>query len=609
MKKCNGCKRTLEELSFTRKNKIHARCNDCSSNASCKTNICEICGINAIYNIEGLKWGRFCKTHKELGMVDIKNKKCIYSGCKTIPFYNKEGETKGLYCSIHKEPGMINVKDKVCIHPGCKTIPFYNKEGETKGLYCSIHKENNMVNVKDKVCIHPGCKTIPFYNKEGETKGLYCSIHKENNMVNVKSKTCIHPGCKIIPTYNKEGETKGLYCSIHKENNMVNVKAKTCIHPGCKIQPIYNKEGEPKGLFCDIHKEPGMINVKDKICIHPGCKTLPTYNKEAETKALYCNIHKEDNMVNVRNKKCIHPGCKTIPNYNKEGETKGLYCNDHKEPEMIDIKNKTCIYPGCKTICNFGYCSQSPCHCAQHKLDYMIIKPKRICLGNDEEECKDMAIYGNDKPLHCEDHKLEGEICWLVKKCENCGRDKELLNREGLCGMCCDKPFYEESKRINKMKETIMVKYLRDNIKENKEILADRIIDSTCNLYRPDILYDCGTHIVVAECDENQHKNYPWESCSLNKSLEHMEEKRMYEIMVAYGLPAIFIRWNPDNFNVNGSINKKYNNSKRLEMLVKWVNYCMKMEVEPGVIYKKLFYDEYEEGDMSFKKIEEADLI
>ena len=35
----------------------------------------------------------------------------------------------------------------------------------------------------------------------------------------------------------------------------------------------------------------------------------------------------------------------------------------------------------------------------------------------------------------------------------------------------------------------------------------------------------------------------------------------------------------------------------------------MKMEGNKGVSYKKLFYDEYEEGDISFKKIEEADLI
>jgi hypothetical protein len=112
-----------------------------------------------------------------------------------------------------------------------------------------------------------------------------------------------------------------------------------------------------------------------------------------------------------------------------------------------------------------------------------------------------------------------------------------------------------------------MVRYLRDNIKEYKEILADRIIDSTCNLYRPDILYDCGTHIVVVECDENQHKNYPWESCSLNRSLEHMEEKRMYEIMVAYGLPAIFIRWNPDKY-------KPANENKKQELLKKRHKLC-----------------------------------
>ena len=536
-----------------------------------KKNFCETCGKIACFNIDGLTWGRFCDKHKEPGMVDVKHKTCIHPGCKTQPTYNKEGETKALFCSIHKEPGMVDVKHKTCIHPGCKTRPHYNKEGEDKALYCSIHKEAGMVNVKNKTCIHPGCKTQPNYNKEGETKALYCSIHKEPGMVDVKNKTCIHPGCKTLPTYNKEGETKRLYCNIHKEPGMVDVMNKTCIHPGCKIIPLFNKEGEDKALYCGKHKELGMVNVKSKTCIHPGCKTRP--------------------------------------NYNKEGEDKSLYCNTHKEQGMIDVSHKTCIHPGCKTRQGFGYCCLSPSHCAQHKLAYMIIKPTRTCEGNDDEDCKDNAIYGKTEPLHCEDHKLEGEICWLVKKCVNCGRDKELLNKDGLCGMCCDKPFYDESKRLNKIKETIMVKYLRENIEEGNEILADRIIDSICNLYRPDILYDCGTHIVVVECDEFQHKKYNWENCATNRSLEHKEEKRMYEIMVAYGLPAIFVRWNPDNFKVNGTVNKKYNNSKRLDMLVKWVNYYMKMEVEPGVIYKKLFYDEYEEGDMSFKKIEETDLI
>ncbi len=497
---------------------------------------------------------------------------------------------------------------KICIYYECKKNAIFNKEGELYPLFCSVHKEYTMVDVKNKKCIYSGCKTTSSFNKQGETKPLYCSLHKENDMVNVKDKTCIYTGCKIIPKFNNEGETKPLYCSLHKEPGMIDIKCKTCIHTGCRIRPSFNKEGEIKPLYCHNHKENDMVNVKDKTCIYTGCKIIPRFNKEGETKGIYCHNHKENDMVNVKYKKCIYSGCKTTPSFNKEGETKRLYCSLHKERGMVDVKTKTCIYTGCKTQCIFGYCGQTPSHCNKHKVDYMINKPKRTCVGNDEEDCKDIAIYGKDEPLHCDDHKLQDEICWLVKRCSNCGRDKELLNKYDLCGICCDKPFYEESKRINKLKETTMVKYLRENI-NIPEILADRIIDSTCNLYRPDILYDCGTHIVVVECDENQHKNYPWESCSLNRSLEHMEEKRMYEIMVAYGLPSIFIRWNPDNFNVNGTINKKYNGKKRLEVLVKWINECIKMKVDQGVFYKKIFYDEYDENNMCFKKIEETDLL
>ena len=36
MKKCNSCKRELQEISFTRKDKIYSRCNECSENSSNK---------------------------------------------------------------------------------------------------------------------------------------------------------------------------------------------------------------------------------------------------------------------------------------------------------------------------------------------------------------------------------------------------------------------------------------------------------------------------------------------------------------------------------------------------------------------------------------------
>jgi hypothetical protein len=541
-----------------------------SNNTIIKKNICEVCGINAIFNFQSLKHGRFCLSHKEIGMVNVRDNICIKEDCNLTASFNFEGELKRIYCNSHKETGMVNVKNRKCKEEGCNSTPSYNVKEENTPIFCKRHKEDNMVNVKDKKCISDGCLNIPSFNYESNTKGILCSIHKTENMVDV----------------------------IHKK----------CEKEGCNSSPGFNFKGETKRRFCEKHKEDNMVNVKTKKCLNNGCEKVPSFNYINERVGKYCIDHKKDFMVNVKTKKCISDCCERTASFNIEGK-QAKYCFHHKLPNMINNKHSYCIYENCKTRAYYGYCGQPLTHCNQHKLDYMIRKTKRTCSGNDEEDCKECATYGKDEPLHCVDHSLEGEICWLVKRCSNCGRDNEILNKDNLCGICCDKPFYEESKRVNKLKETIMVKYLRNKVK-GQEILADRIIDSTCNLYRPDILYDCGTHIVVIECDENQHKNYPWETCSLNKSLEHMEEKRMYEIMVAYGLPAVFIRWNPDAFKVNGVVNKKYNNDKRLEMLIKWVNYCFnKMEVSHGLVYKKLFYDEYQEDDLSFKRVEEEDLV
>jgi hypothetical protein len=85
----------------------------------------------------------------------------------------------------------------------------------------------------------------------------------------------------------------------------------------------------------------------------------------------------------------------------------------------------------------------------------------------------------------------------------------------------------------------------------------------------------------------------------------------MFEIQQACGIPCIFIRWNPDNFRVNDVICKKYNNQKRLELLVKWIEYCIKQDIrkEQPPMYIELFYDNYDEGNIEFKYIREEDVI
>ena len=262
---------------------------------------------------------------------------CIENGCKKRPYYNKEGETKGLYCSAHKQVGMVNVVNKKCLHEGCNVHPIYNKEGETKGLYCSTHKQAGMVDVKHKKCLHEGCNVIPNYNKEGETKGLYCFAHKQAVMVDVVNKRCLHEGCNVRPSYNKDGETKGLYCSAHKQAGMVDVVSKTCIQDGCNVIPYYNKEGETKGLYCFAHKQAGMVNVEAKKCLHEGCNVQPKYNKEGETKGLYCSAHKQTGMVDVKNQSCKSEWCSTQVQHKYDGYCR--FCFMHLFPDKPVSRN------------------------------------------------------------------------------------------------------------------------------------------------------------------------------------------------------------------------------------------------------------------------------
>lgn len=43
--------------------------------------------------------------------------KCQEEGCDKYSSFNYEGETIYLYCNTHKKVGMVNVKSKRCIHP------------------------------------------------------------------------------------------------------------------------------------------------------------------------------------------------------------------------------------------------------------------------------------------------------------------------------------------------------------------------------------------------------------------------------------------------------------------------------------------------------------
>jgi hypothetical protein len=498
-RKCHQCKQTLDISHFTDNDKVYSKCNDCRERINNRKpkNLCEVCGIRACFNYDGQKQGKYCKEHKEVGMVDIKHSKCIK--CE-------------------------------------KKVPCFNKHSETVATHCGDCKEVYMINVIER------------------RKCIKCE--------------------KKRPNFNKPGETVATHCGDCKEVYMIDI-----IHPKC--------------IKCE--------------------KKRPNFNKPGETVATHCGDCKEVGMINITHSKCIK--CeKKRPNFNKPGETVATHCGDCKEVGMIDVIHSRCQTDGCNTRVQYGYCGQSPILCAKHRDKHsdknrLFIKPKRVCIGNDDEECKDIAEYGKTEPTHCHEHKTEDEIHLVAQICKQCSWN-DLLNKDGLCvNRCAPNRVYIQIKQ-EKKKEKLVMNYLDKyvNLSNIIDIKDDKIVDSRCNKTRPDRIYDVGTHCIIIEVDEDQHKGDRSSCCKG----EIGELARMHEIQnaIGLGLHCIFLRFNPDNFRVAGKL-QKVNMNERLKILVKWIEKCAEMkpdrELQP-VKYKYLFYDEYNETDVSFLEIDDTQL-
>jgi len=439
-------------------------------------------------------------------------------------------------------------------------------------------------------CSYLNCNTRPSFNKPGETKGLYCKEHTKNDMIYVTAKTCIEKGCTTIPSFNKPGETKRLYCKKHAKDGMIYITVKTCIEKGCTTQPTFNKPGERKGLYCKEHAKNGMRCVTVKTCIEKGCTTIPNFNKHGEIKGLYCKEHAKDGMICVTVKPCIEKGCIIQPNFNKPGETKGLYCKEHSKDGMINVTDKTCIEKGCTTRPNFGLPGNKALYCCKHKKDGMIARPKHLCEFG---KCREISTFGYKKAQFCENHAEKDMINLIEKECKGC-KIVMILNQNKLCYFCDPKT----QKRYIKAHETEMKHWL--DVNGYKYESHDKMIDKgACIRNRPDFIFESnsGSHYIVLEVDENQHK------FSKNYS-EDCECTRMVNISQALGMPTIFIRYNPDKFKKNKkSVDIK--KSKRLNTLKTYLNCALEKHIEDvrdlGYLsFVQLFYDDYDETNTQY---------
>jgi hypothetical protein len=568
VKKCFGCKKTLPFERFQENNHEYAKCHTCRTKLITKKNICEQCGLRASFHYSGNKFGARCSTHKEPEMIDVVSVKCKQCNIKR-PTYNYQTEKKPNYCKDCKKDGMIDIRHKKCEKCQEKR-PTFNYPYESIAKYCNLCKDINMIDVINKKC--KKCKKKqPSYNWVGESVSIYCYDCKEDNMVDIKHKKC--EKCKNkIPNFNFEGETVPKFCANCKDNNMIDIMHRLCKKCN-KVRPTFNYKEKFTPIFCVNCKMPNMVNITDKMCI--GCNII-------------------------------------IPVFNYKTETTPIYCNNCKKPDMVNIVDRSCVEHGCCKRANYALPGVMPSHCLTHKTDGMMRDPRRLCQGTEQEECKENATHGIDKPIHCEEHASEDEYCLAERRCPQCG-SLDILNKQGICVNTCslvEKDFLMK-KRIKRHEEFIG-KLLEAEIDIKSTVIEmwrDSVIDPSCTRCRPDFAYHCGTHVVVVEVDEEQHRSYT--NCGHTKEEKlKAEQRRMYQISTVFqGTPIVFLRYNPDTYKDSEGKKGSVPNKKRHDTLVRWVKKCLRMKWEQGIHVKYLFYDGYDETDGNFHTIMEADVV
>ncbi|AYV79139.1 MAG: hypothetical protein Faunusvirus3_19 [Faunusvirus sp.] len=410
------------------------------------------------------------------------------------------------------------------------------------------------------------CDTIPSFALFGDT-AIYCKKHAEPNMVDVNNKHCIK--CDTQSSYGLIGDV-ATHCKQHAEPDMINVVSKRCVL--CDKHPTFGLIGDAPSC-CSEHAKPNMIDVKHKKCI--ACDKIPYFGLVGDAPT-HCKTHADPNMIDVKNKhKCLK--CNKQPNFGLPGDAPS-YCIKHAKPNMINVNSKRCDDNGCKISVRYGIPGNNASKCATHKKKNMIANPKTKCIS---DGCKEIALYGtNKKQQHCEGHRAENEINLIERECTSC-KLSYILNKDNLCYNCDS----VNGIKMRLRKQNQIKAYLDQN--KFEYVSCDKMIDDgDCDKMRPDFLFDCGTHFLILEVDEDQHKS----------RLCECEITRMMNIANILYMPVIFIRYNPDEYKIGDEkIDPTF--FTRIKELHKYLKHYMKPNtVEKfgmlSVIY--IYYNNYD---------------
>lgn len=414
----------------------------------------------------------------------------------------------------------------ICKSPGCSRQALYGPQGG-RATYCGAHKLDGQINVKATRCVEAGCGSLARYSSGGHA--LYCKKHAPAETANVKDRMCQEAGCQLTAWFGPP-DGKPTHCRKHATDALVNLVNTMCSADGCKKQATFGP-GNGKRVTCGEHALPDYVDLNNPICAEFGCKSQAMYGP-AGGKKLYCRVHAPAGHENLHTPRCVEAGCKKCATYGLPGGKKA-YCKKHAPAGSIYLQ-QPCTEKGCATCATYGQPGGGPTHCSSHA-------PK-------------------------------GHINVTARRCEVC--HIFIPWKGGLCSVC-------NPDARQKTREMAVIAHLGAEQENLGAFVHDKLVDAQCGKERPDALYDCRTHFVIVEIDEDQHRGRAFDC----------EKVRMAKIVQALGAPVTFIRYNPDKYVYHGK-NQDPPKQARLDTLAWVIKSEQKREPIGLVRVRYLYYDD-----------------
>jgi hypothetical protein len=115
----------------------------------------------------------------------------------------------------------------------------------------------------------------------------------------------------------------------------------------------------------------------------------------------------------------------------------------------------------------------------------------------------------------------------------------------------------------------------------------DRTIEQgACGKERPDFVWDASTHKVILEVDEYQHNDRPCEC----------EQTRMVNVTQSFGMPCLWIRFNPDDYKgQKASLKERDRRDLLLRVIAQSLTESPESSIETLRV-KHLFFDGFKVG-------------